>query len=70
MGNGVLKDDSHLQALDPNAEQFDDEVALNANSDDDTPLVDLRPGHMRVQPQKPSQREIDLHEVTHTPYAE
>eukprot|EP00969_Alexandrium_andersonii_P359802 15453980-Alexandrium_andersonii.AAC.1 len=70
MGDGVLVDDSHLQAFDPNVEQFDNEEAPDANWDDDTPLVDLHPGHMRVPPPKPSQREIDLHEVTHTPYAE
>eukprot|EP00969_Alexandrium_andersonii_P366136 15467779-Alexandrium_andersonii.AAC.1 len=34
------------------------------------PLVDLLPQHMRVPPPKPSQREIDLREITHTPYAE
>eukprot|EP00969_Alexandrium_andersonii_P280154 12385109-Alexandrium_andersonii.AAC.1 len=70
MGDGVLMDDSHPQAFDPDYEQFDDEAAPAANWDDDVPLVDLLPRHMRVPPPKPSQREIDLHEITHTPYAE
>eukprot|EP00969_Alexandrium_andersonii_P267799 11834354-Alexandrium_andersonii.AAC.1 len=63
-------DDSHLQAFDPDNEQFDDEAAPDANWDDDMPLVDLLPQNMRVPPPKPSQREIDLHEITHAPYAE
>eukprot|EP00969_Alexandrium_andersonii_P299161 13225521-Alexandrium_andersonii.AAC.1 len=63
-------DDSHLQAFDPDNEQFDGGSAPDANWDDDSPSVDLLPGHMRVPPGKPSQRGIDLREITRTPYAE
>eukprot|EP00969_Alexandrium_andersonii_P009525 416514-Alexandrium_andersonii.AAC.1 len=70
MGGEMFKDDSRLRTFDSNADQCDDEVALNANLDDGTPVVDLLPGHMRVPPQRPSLRGIDLHEVAHMPYAE
>eukprot|EP00969_Alexandrium_andersonii_P210737 9308165-Alexandrium_andersonii.AAC.1 len=70
MGDGVRMDDSHLRAFDPNIEQFNEEMEPDASWDDDTPLADLLPGRMRVPSPKPSQREIDLQEVIHTPYAE
>eukprot|EP00969_Alexandrium_andersonii_P029066 1268079-Alexandrium_andersonii.AAC.1 len=69
MGNGILVDNFHLQALDLDGEKFDDEMAPNTNLEYDTPLADMLPGLMRGPTPKPSQKEIDLRKIPHATYA-